>query len=120
MPEAQHPAERAGQRVERAAADPLPAEPVVLDEAEDGGLVGDRVVDGDWSTYSFSSCFAVDNTVTDQSSILRFIEDNWLGGQRIGGGSFDALADPLGGMLSFRHPDFRPLILNPATGQPVR
>ena len=62
----------------------------------------------------------VDNTVTDQSSILRFIEDNWLGGQRIGGGSLDALAGSLGGMLSFRHPDFRPLILNPATGEPVR
>ena len=28
----------------------------------------------------------VDHTMTDQSSILRFIEDNWLGGQRIGKG----------------------------------
>ena len=32
----------------------------------------------------------VDHTVTDQSSIIHFIEDNWLGGQRIGNGSFDA------------------------------
>ena len=32
----------------------------------------------------------VDHTVTDQSSILRFIEDIFLGGQRIGAGSFDA------------------------------
>jgi len=32
----------------------------------------------------------VDNTLTDQSSILRFIEDNWSTG-RIGGGSFDAI-----------------------------
>ena len=45
----------------------------------------------------------IDNTATDQSSITRFIEDNWLGGQRIGGGSFDALAGSLGGMLSFGH-----------------
>jgi phospholipase C len=62
----------------------------------------------------------VDNTITDQTSVLRFIEDNWVGGQRIGGGSFDALAGSLGGMLTFRHPDFRPLILDPATGEPVR
>jgi phospholipase C len=33
----------------------------------------------------------VDHTVTDQTSILRFIEDNWLGSQRITG-SFDTLA----------------------------
>ncbi len=33
----------------------------------------------------------VDHTMTDQSSIVRFIEDNWLGGQRIAG-SFDAVA----------------------------
>jgi phospholipase C len=34
----------------------------------------------------------VDNTLTDQSSILRFVEDNWSTG-RIGGGSFDAVAE---------------------------
>ncbi len=33
----------------------------------------------------------VDHTVMDQTSIIRFVEDNWLGGQRIGNGSFDAL-----------------------------
>ena len=32
----------------------------------------------------------VDGTLTDQTSVLRFIEDNWLGAQRIGYGSFDA------------------------------
>jgi phospholipase C len=36
----------------------------------------------------------VDHTVTDQTSIIHFIEDNWLGGQRIGGGSFDAMPTP--------------------------
>jgi len=60
----------------------------------------------------------VDSTRTDQTSIIGFIEDNWLGGRRIGGGSYDALAGSLNGMLSFRHPDFRPLILNPETGEP--
>src|SRR4029079_19585748 len=35
----------------------------------------------------------VDHTLTDQTSILRFIEDNWLGGERIQpGGSFDTIA----------------------------
>jgi phospholipase C len=43
----------------------------------------------------------VDHVVTDQSSILRFIEDNWLGGQRITG-SFDALAGTLNGMFDFK------------------
>ena len=60
----------------------------------------------------------VDHTFTDQTSILRFIEDNWLGSQRIGDGSFDALAGSLDGMFSFAHPHPHPLYLNPATGQP--
>src|SRR5580658_8025396 len=34
-----------------------------------------------WAKENF-----VDHTVTDQSSIIHFIEDNWLSGQRIGGG----------------------------------
>ena len=42
----------------------------------------------------------VDHTVTDQSSILRFIEDNWLGGQRIAG-SFDSRAGVLTNMFDF-------------------
>jgi phospholipase C len=42
----------------------------------------------------------VDHTVTDQSSILRFIEDNWNLG-RIGGGSFDAIANPITSMFNF-------------------
>jgi phospholipase C len=58
----------------------------------------------------------VDHTVTDQTSILRFIEDNWLGGQRIGGGSFDSLAGPLTGMFDFPHRHTGTLILDPATG----
>src|SRR5665213_18247 len=44
----------------------------------------------------------VDHHVTDQSSILRFIEDNWNLG-RIGGNSSDAKAGMLGGMFNFHH-----------------
>jgi phospholipase C len=60
----------------------------------------------------------VDHTVTDQTSIIRFIEDNWLGGQRIGNGSFDALAGSLNTMFDFKNPSNRGMyILDPSTGE---
>jgi Phosphoesterase family len=44
----------------------------------------------------------VDHTLTDQTSVLRFIEDNWLSGERIQrGGSFDAIAGSLNNMFDF-------------------
>jgi phospholipase C len=43
----------------------------------------------------------VDHTLISQASIVRFIEDNWLAGQRIGGGSFDATAGSINGMFNF-------------------
>jgi len=44
----------------------------------------------------------VDHTLTDQSSVLRFVEDNWLGGERIqAGGSFDTIAGTIQNMFSF-------------------
>ena len=64
----------------------------------------------------------VDHTVADQSSVVRFIEDNWLGGQRIFG-SFDAIASPITQMFNFRDDSTRvnrTLILDEQTGQPVR
>ncbi len=43
----------------------------------------------------------IDHTLIDQTSILRFVEDNWLGGQRVQpGGSFDTIANSLENMLS--------------------
>jgi phospholipase C len=63
----------------------------------------------------------VDNTLTDQSSVLRFIEDNWSLGQ-IGNGSYDALAGTLNNMFDFSHParsKSSVLILNPASGEVV-
>lgn len=66
----------------------------------------------------FAKANFVDHSVTDQSSILRFIEDNWKLG-RIGNQSFDALAGSLNNMFSFDHPDGRRLILNLQTGELV-
>ena len=46
----------------------------------------------------------IDHTLTDQTSILKFIEDNWLGGERAQpGGSFDTIAGTLENM--FQCPD---------------
>jgi phospholipase C len=61
----------------------------------------------------------VDHTITDQSSILRFIEDNWKLG-RIGNSSFDALAGSLANMFDFDHGDERDsrLFLDANTGEP--
>ena len=68
-----------------------------------------------WARVNF-----VDHTLTDQSSVLRFIEDNWLGGQRIGGGSFDGVAGSLMNMLNFG-PGLhtQKLFLDPSTGEPM-
>jgi phospholipase C len=63
----------------------------------------------------------VDHTVTDQTSVLRFIEDNWLNGQRIGGGSFDAIANAITQMFDFEDDRGRDsLILDPTTGEPTQ
>jgi len=62
----------------------------------------------------------VDHTMADQTSVLRFIEDNWLGGERIGQGSFDAIASPLNQMFDFRQNIQNDLvILNEDTGEVV-
>ena len=57
----------------------------------------------------------IDHRVTDQSSILRFIEDNWSLG-RIGNGSTDVVAGQLDGMFNFSGGSAPALILDPATG----
>ncbi len=61
----------------------------------------------------------VDDTLTDQSSVLRFIEDNWNTG-RIGDQSFDALAGSLNNMFDFHNRAAGTLFLNPSTGEPTR
>jgi phospholipase C len=64
----------------------------------------------------------VSNNLTDTTSVVKFIEDNWLHGERIPG-SFDATSGSLdapGGLLDFNvRPHFSPVILNPTTGAVV-
>ena len=65
----------------------------------------------------------IDHTLTDQTSVLRFIEDNWLQGERIQpGGSFDTIAGSLNNMFDFDRRDERPrkLFLDEATGTIVK
>ena len=57
----------------------------------------------------------VDHVITDQSSILRFIEDNW-GLGRIGNGSTDEKAGRLDTMFSFTGKKAPKLTLDPQTG----
>ncbi|HXY24404.1 MAG TPA: alkaline phosphatase family protein [Candidatus Acidoferrum sp.] len=62
----------------------------------------------------------VDHRITDQSSIVRFIEDNWDLG-RIGNGSFDVKAGRLNGFFDFDdHAKNHKLILDPSTGLPLQ
>jgi phospholipase C len=49
-----------------------------------------------WAKHNY-----VDHTLIDQASIVRFIEDNWLDGTRIGGGSFDTKAASIMDMFEF-------------------
>jgi phospholipase C len=68
-----------------------------------------------WAKANF-----VDSTVTDQTSVLRFIEENWLGGRQIGQGSFDSLAGSINNMFDFSHIRSNgTLFLNPSTGEPL-
>jgi phospholipase C len=68
-----------------------------------------------WAKANF-----VDHTVTDQTSIIRFVEDNWLNGQRIGGGSFDSIANSIDNMLDFDQEGSKgKFILDPTSGQVV-
>ncbi len=61
----------------------------------------------------------VSHTLISQASVVKFIEDNWLYGKRLGGGSFDATAGSIMDMFDFMafHPERRGLILNPSTGE---
>ena len=63
----------------------------------------------------------VDNTLTDQASVTRFIEDIFLGSARIGGGSYDATAGTLMNMFNFTTtsgalPNPNVVLLSPTTG----
>jgi len=63
----------------------------------------------------FSKVNHVDHTLTDQTSVLKFIEDNWFTG-RVGDSSFDSRAGSLNGMFDFWWPHARKVTLDPKTG----
>jgi phospholipase C len=66
-----------------------------------------------WARQNF-----VDHTVTDQTSVIRFIEDNWLAGERIGQGSFDGIASSISQMFDFsKIRNNGTLCLSPLTGE---
>ena len=64
----------------------------------------------------FSKKNYVSHQEADQSSILRFIENNWQTGQ-IGNQSFDAIAGSFIDVFDFSHPNSWILLLNPTTGE---
>lgn len=63
----------------------------------------------------------VSHTRVSLASVVRFIEDNWLHGRRLGGGSFDASAGSIMDMFDVpSHARNVALYLDPATGSPVK
>ena len=66
----------------------------------------------------------VSSNKTNTASVVKFIEDNWLHGERIPGlvrRDLRFSLDARGGVLDFNtFPHFIPVILNPTTGAVVR
>ncbi len=63
----------------------------------------------------------VSHTLISQASVIRFIEDNWLKGERLGGGSFDAATGSIVDMFDFSSAGGHtpPLFLDAVTGTEV-
>jgi phospholipase C len=86
-----------------------------------GKPVNGRCGPGTRVPFIVISPFAKQNYVSheriSQASVVRFIEDNWLDGHRIGGGSVDASAGSIKDMFDFGHGRRNDaLFLDPATG----
>jgi phospholipase C len=67
----------------------------------------------------------VDHTELDQTSVIRFIEDNWLDGKRVqNNGSFDSIANSIEPMFNFnlskKEVKERKLFLDPNSGAIVK
>jgi len=58
----------------------------------------------------------VSHSLITQASVTKFVEDNWLNGERLGGGSFDATTGSIIDMLDFHQDSDRKLILDPTYG----
>jgi phospholipase C len=94
--------------------------PTTVGTAEDRCGYGDRlpfIVISPWTRANY-----VSSTLIDTTSVVKFIEDNWLRGERISG-SFDAVSgsiDGRGGLLDFNvRPHFDPVLLDATTGAVV-
>lgn len=62
----------------------------------------------------------VSHVLISQASIPQFIEDNWLNGRRLGGGSFDATTGSIADMFNFNSMgNSQKLILDPSLGTVV-
>jgi phospholipase C len=72
------------------------------------------VVISPWARQNFVDDFAI-----SQASIVKFIENNWLGNKRLGGGSFDSTSGLITRMFNFHGAGNAPaLVLDPTTGEP--
>ncbi len=59
----------------------------------------------------------ISHTAISQASVVRFIQDNWLRGRRLGGGSVDATSGSIIDMFDFtKAPRTDKLNLDPSTG----
>jgi phospholipase C len=96
----------------------------------DGKPVNGRCGPGTRTPFLVVSPFAKKNFVShtriSQASVVRFIEDNWLHGERLGGGSFDASAGSIMDMFDFdrdfdrdRDDQANKLFLDPTAGTVV-
>jgi phospholipase C len=86
-----------------------------------GASVNGRCGPGSRTPFMVISPYArqnyIDSNLITQSSIVRFIEDNWLGGKRLGNGSHDATAGDIRSLFDFTAtPRTSPLLLNTTTG----
>src|SRR5580698_6196744 len=94
--------------------------PVTVGTAEDRCGFGDRLPFIVISPYTRANY--VSSKLINTASVVRFIEDNWLHGERIPG-SFDAVSGSIAGadsLLDFNvRPHFTPVILNPTSGAVV-
>ncbi|MFF5293075.1 phospholipase C [Paractinoplanes globisporus] len=111
-------------KVVNGSSDPANDQSALCGKAQASGGYADRCGYGPRTPLLVISPWArtnhVDHTLTDQTSVLKFIEDNW-GLGRVGDHSFDIRAGTLNNMLDFRqHPNTHPLLLDEKTGAVLR
>jgi phospholipase C len=87
---------------------------VTQSDVSDDNLTGIGSCGTPWAKRNF-----VDHSITDQASVIRFVEDNW-GLGRIGGGSHDATSGSLLNMFDFSQDPKYKLFLSPNKGDIVK